>query len=132
NPPASTLFLGNLSFDCSEETLTEVFHEYGQIKGIRLPTDRETGAPKGFGYLEMTSTEEAVAAFDALQGADVAGRPVRLDYAKAREDAGGDRGGRGGGRGFGDRGDRGGRGGRGGTTNRGGFGDFSGKKVNFD
>lgn len=160
NPPASTLFVGNISFEADENTITEYFQEHGTIKAVRLPTDRETGAPKGFGYVEMDSVEEAQAAFAALQGADIAGRPIRLDYAQARTDDGsGGRGGRGGGRGgFGDRGGRGGfgrgggrggfgdRGGRGGgrgrggdrggrgrpqTTNRGGFGDFSGKKVTF-
>ena len=130
-------------------------------RGIRLPTDRETGAPKGFGYVEMESIEEATAAFEALQGADMAGRALRLDYAGARPENNdsprggrggfggrgggrggfGDRGGRGGGRGRGGFGDRGGRGGRGGRgdrggsssrgTNRGGFGDFSGKKTTF-
>jgi nucleolin len=157
NPPAQTLFVGNISFEADESTLTEYFQEHGSINSIRLPTDRETGAPKGFGYVEMGSIEEAQAAFEALQGADVAGRPIRLDYAAPRDPSsgggrggfgGGDRGGRGGrggGRGgFGDRGgrgggrgrggsDRGGRGGgRGGSFNRGGFGDFSGKKVSFD
>jgi nucleolin len=157
NPPAQTLFVGNISFDADENTLTEYFQEHGSINSIRLPTDRETGAAKGFGYVEMGSIEEAQAAFEALQGADIAGRPIRLDYAAPRDpssgggrggfggnDRGG-RGGRGGGRGgFGDRGgrgggrgrggsDRGGRGGgRGGSFNRGGFGDFSGKKVSFD
>lgn len=158
NPPSATLFVGNLSFDSTEATLTEYFQEHGGIKSIRLPTDRETGAYKGFGYIEMDSVEEAQAAFNALQGADVDGRPIRLDFAAPRDNNGGgrgggfgggrgggrggfgDRGGRGGGRGgrggFGDRGGRGGRGGarggRGGSTNRGGFGDFSGKKVSFD
>ncbi|KAM0715121.1 hypothetical protein Q7P37_009586 [Cladosporium fusiforme] len=159
NPPAATLFVGNISFEADESTLTEYFQEHGSINSIRLPTDRETGAPKGFGYVEMGSVEEAQAAFAALQGADVAGRPIRLDYAAPRAENGGggrggfggDRGGRGGGRGgrggFGDRGGRGGRGGGrggfgdrggrgggrgGGSFNRGGFGDFSGKKVSFD
>lgn len=155
NPPAQTLFVGNISFEADESTLTEYFQEHGSINSIRLPTDRETGAPKGFGYVEMGSIEEAQAAFEALQGADVAGRPIRLDYAAPRDNNnagggrggfGGDRGGRGGrggGRGgFGDRGGRGGGrggrggaprgGGRGGSFNRGGFGDFSGKKVSFD
>lgn len=152
NPPAKTLFVGNISFDADESTLTEYFQEHGSINSIRLPTDRETGAPKGFGYVEMSSIEEAQAAYEALNGVEVAGRPVRLDFAQERSNDGGSRGGfggdrggrggRGGGRGgFGDRGGRGGRGGGrggrgaprgGGSFNRGGFGDFSGKKVSFD
>ena len=124
-----------------------------------MPTDRETGAPKGFGYVTFGSIDEAKAAFDGMQGYEIAGRTVRLDYSSPRPSNGdspargrggfgggfgGGRGGRGGGRGgFGDRGGRGGgrggfggrggaRGGRGGTTNRGGFGDFAGKKTSFD
>lgn len=120
--------------------------------GIRLPTDRETGEPKGFGYVTFASIDEAKAALEAMQGAYISSRPVRLDYSQPRpqNDAGGrggfggrgrggDRGGRGrggfgGGRGRGgfDRGGRGGGRGRGGSTNRGGFGDFKGQKVSFD
>ena len=112
---------------------------------------RETGNPKGFGYVTFSSVDDAKAAFDAMVGAEISGRPVRLDYATPRPDRGEGggrgrggrggfndrgRGGRGGGRGgrggFGDRGGRGGaRGGRGGSTNRGGFGDFQGKKQTF-
>ncbi|KAJ4990194.1 Nuclear localization sequence-binding protein [Stagonosporopsis vannaccii] len=155
--PSNTLFLGNLSFDCSNEVVQEAFQEYGSISRVSLPTDRETGALKGFGYVDFSSTEEATAALEALNGAEIAGRPIRLDFAAARDDSngggrggfgggrGGGRGGFGGGRGggrggrggFGDRGGRGGRGGArggrgGGSFNRGGFGDFKGSKVSFD
>ena len=82
---AQTLFVGNISFEADESTLTQYFQEHGSINSIRLPTDRETGAPKGFGYVEMGSIEEAQAALEALQGADVAGRPIRLDYAASRD-----------------------------------------------
>lgn len=120
--------------------------------GVRLPTDRETGAPKGFGYITFSTVEEATAALDGAQGLELAGRPLRLDYSSPRPSNGdspfrGGRGGRGGGGGggrgfgrggFGDQGGRGGRGGRGGarggrgaSTNRGGFGDFSGQKTTF-
>merc|ERR1712230_348704 len=147
--PSDTLFLGNLSFDCTQEDVTEAFGPHGTVMGIRLPTDRETGAPKGFGYVTFASVEEAQGALEAMQGGYIKSRPVRLDYSQPRpqNDSPGGRGGfgggrgrgggRGGGRGFGDRGGRGGgrgggfRGGRGGTTNRGGFGDFSGTKVTF-
>ncbi|KAG9945497.1 RNA-binding domain-containing protein, partial [Aureobasidium melanogenum] len=153
--PSTTLFVGNVSFNTTTDSLTGYFSEYGSINSIRLPTDRETGAPKGFGYVEFGSVEEAKAALEGLNGADVDGRNIRLDFAAPRDNNGGgggfggrgggrggrggfnDRGGRGGGRGgrggFGDRGGRGGRGGgRGGSTNRGGFGDFQGNRVSFD
>merc|ERR1711939_1095384 len=134
--PSDTLFLGNLSFDCTQEDVTEAFGPHGTVMGIRLPTDRETGAPKGFGYVTFASVEEAQGALEAMQGGYIKSRPVRLDYSQPRPQNDSP-GGRGGGRGFGDRGGRGGgrgggfRGGRGGTTNRGGFGDFSGTKVTF-
>jgi len=158
NEPTATLWVGNISFDADQDTISQAFGEYGQLNGVRLPTDPETGAPKGFGYVEFGSVDEAKAAYDALNGADIAGRNVRLDFAAARDNSGGGRGGsprgRGGRGGFGDRGGRGGRGGfgdrggrgrgrggdrggfRGGrgasnSTNRGGFGDFQGKKVTF-
>jgi len=143
--PANTLFLGNLSFDCTNEGIQEIFAEYGTITRVSLPTDRETGSLKGFGYVDFTTTEEATAALEALNGQDVEGRAIRIDYAAPRADNGGAGGrggfggGRGGGRGgFGGRGGGrggrgGGRGGRGGfTTNRGGFGDFQGQKKSFD
>jgi nucleolin len=154
------LFVGNLSFDAGQETVSEAFGEWGTVLGVRLPTDRDTGEPKGFGYVTFSSVDEAKAALENLQGAEIAGRACRLDFSQPRPQngesggrGGGGFGGRGGGRGgfggrgggrggFGDRGgrggrgrggfgDRGGRGGRGGTTNRGGFGDFAGKKVTF-
>lgn len=150
NQPSTTLFVGNIPFGADESTVTEAFESFGTIKSVRLPTDRDTGDPKGFGYVEFYTLDEAKAAHDGMAGEMIAGRPIRLDYAGARSNDSprggfGDRGGRGGGRGrggFGDRGGRGGgrggfnaRGGRGGrgsgSTNRGGFGDFSGRKTTF-
>lgn len=132
--PSDTLFVGNISFEATAELIQETFAEYGNITRVSLPTDFETQAPKGFGYVGFTSIDEAKAALEALNGADIAGRPIRLDYAAPRVDreggggrGGGFRGGRGGdrggrGRGFGgDRGGR-GRGGFGGRGDRGGRG----------
>jgi nucleolin len=142
--PAPTLFLGNLSFECTNDAIQEIFAEYGNITRVSLPTDRDTGSLKGFGYVDFSSTEEATAALEALNGQEVEGRNIRIDYAAPRADNGGGGGfggGRGGGRGgFGDRGgrgrgrggDRGGRGRGGFGTNRGGFGDFQGQKKSFD
>lgn len=152
--PSDTIFVGNISFDATNDMISEAFQEYGTITRVSLPTDQETGAPKGFGYVGFSSVDEAQAALEALNGADIAGRAIRLDFATPRSNDGGsfrggsfgrgggrgrggfgDRGGRGGrGRGgFGDRGGRGGgRGGRGGSSyNRGGFGDFKGTKMTF-
>lgn len=139
SPESDTLFVGNIAFSADEGMIREMFSEYGSLSGVRLPTDPESGRPKGFGYVQFSSVDEARAAFNALQGGDLAGRPLRLDYSSPRP-SGGDRGGFGGGfgGGRGGRGGRGGgRGGRGGAPrgrggfNRGGFGDFSGKKTTF-
>ncbi|KAF9281929.1 hypothetical protein BGZ88_011294 [Linnemannia elongata] len=131
---SDTLFIGNLSFNATEDDIRGAFTECGEIISVRLPTDRETGQAKGFGYIQFGSIDQAKAAI-AWNGTDLAGRPCRLDYAgkKPERSEGGGFGGRGGRGGFGGgRGGRGGaRGGRGGSTNRGGFGSFQGSKVSF-
>ncbi|KEQ94648.1 hypothetical protein AUEXF2481DRAFT_53836, partial [Aureobasidium subglaciale EXF-2481] len=79
------LFVGNVSFNTTTDSLTGYFSEFGSINSIRLPTDRETGAPKGFGYVEFGSVDEAKAALEGLNGADVDGRNIRLDFAAPRD-----------------------------------------------
>lgn len=147
SPESNTLFIGNLVFGVDESAVREVFEGQGQIQGVRLPTDAETGRPKGYGYVEFSSVDEARQALNDLQGTDIGGRAIRLDFSTPRpqgERQGGGRGGfggrggrggpRGGGRGRGGFGGRGGRGGATGanSTNRGGVGEFSGKKISFD
>lgn len=110
NQPSTVLFVGNVSFDATEDGLWEVFAEYGEVKSVRLPTDRDTQRMKGYGYVEFVDVESAKKAFEGAKGMDIAGRAIRLDYATPRDDSGG---GGGGGGGFGG-GRRGGRGGRGG------------------
>jgi nucleolin len=85
NEPSATLFVGNLSFSVVEDTLYDVFGEFGSIKGVRLPKDRESGDAKGFGYVEFTHVEDAQKALEAMNGKDVNGRAVRLDYTKPRD-----------------------------------------------
>ncbi|KAI0084189.1 hypothetical protein BDY19DRAFT_898821 [Irpex rosettiformis] len=152
SPPSSVLFVGNLSFDATEDAVWEAFGEFGDIKSVRLPTDRDTGRPKGFGYVEFTDIEAAKKAFEGLSGQEIAGRAIRLDYSQPRDNDGGGRGGRGGfgGGGFGGRGGGGGRGfgggrGRGGDRGRGrgggrgsrggprtgGIANFEGRKTTF-
>ena len=132
--PSNTLFVGNVSFDANEDMLWEVFAEYGDIVGVRVPTDRDTGKMKGCAYVEFSDIESAKAALEGANGKDIGGRYVRLDFAAPKGTFGGGDRGRGG-RGFGDRGfgGRGGRGGergrgrgRGGFGERGGFGDRGG------
>ncbi len=101
--PASTLFVGNLSFNSTEDSLWEVFATYGDVKSVRLPTDRETGNPKGFGYVEFTDIEAAKKAFEGATGTEVDGRAIRIDYSQPRDNSGGGFNARGGGGGGGGR-----------------------------
>ena len=84
--PSTVLFVGNVSFDTTEDALWEIFAEYGDVKSIRLPTDRETQRPKGFGYVEFTDIEAAKKAFEGANGQEIRGRNVRLDYSQPRSD----------------------------------------------
>lgn len=102
NPPCTTLWVGNMAFSSNEDSLYNAFGEYGAVQSVRLPTDRETGAPKGFAYVQFETVESAQAALDAWKGQELDGRALRLDFAPPRDEnrqQGGDRGGRGGGRG---------------------------------
>jgi RNA recognition motif-containing protein len=105
------LYVGNLSFDTNEATLTSAFEKDGRkVASVSIVTDRDTGRPRGFAFVEMVSEGDAQAAIKALDGADVDGRTLRVNEAEERKPrSGGGGGGGGGGRG-GDRGgDRGGR-----------------------
>lgn len=132
--PSSTLFIGNLSFSVNEDMVWESFNDYG-VKNVRLPTDRDTGKFKGFGYVEFEDIDGAKKAFDAMKGQEIDGRTIRLDFSQPRDNSGGGggggRGGFGGGRGggFGGRGGGGfgGRGGGRGGGDRGGRGGGRGR-----
>lgn len=91
-----SIYVGNLSYQVTEENLNAVFKEYGTVKRIQLPTDRETGRLRGFGFVEMSSEEEEAKAIEALDGAEWMGRDLKVNKAKPREDnkgsfGGGDR-----------------------------------------
>ena len=104
------LYVGNIPFSCTEADLRDLFGRHGTVTSVKVITDRETGRPRGFAFVEMDATG-AQEAMRALDGSQFGGRPMRVNEAMERErggDRGGDRGGRGGDRG----GDRGGRGGR--------------------
>src|SRR5207302_4640553 len=112
------IFVGNLSFNTSEDELRQMFEPFGQVDRISIMTDRDTGRSRGFGFVEMASNEDGDKAITALNGSQVGGRTLNVNEARPKtEHAGGggrDRGGRGGDRG----GDRGGRGGGGGGRGR--------------
>ncbi len=94
-----SIYVGNLSYEVKQDDLNEVFAEYGTVKRVQLPTDRETGQPRGFGFVEMENEAEEAAAIEALDGAEWMGREIKVNKAKPREDrsSGGNRGGYGGG-----------------------------------
>jgi RNA recognition motif-containing protein len=83
-----SVYIGNLSYEVTEEDLSAVFAEYGTVKRIQLPTDRETGRMRGFGFVEMSSETEEQAAIDALDGAEWMGRDLKVNKARPRENRG--------------------------------------------
>lgn len=112
------LFVGNLSFNVTENELQDTFAQYGTVLEANLMTDRMTGRPRGFGFVTMSTEEEAQKAVQALNGFTLDNRALTVNVARPREErpgggGGGPRrgGGGGGGGGRGDRGDRGDRGG---------------------
>jgi RNA recognition motif-containing protein len=84
-----SIYVGNLSYDVTDADLTEVFAEYGSVKRVQLPTDRETGRLRGFGFVEMSEDAEEAAAIEALDGAEWMGRDMKVNKAKPRENRGG-------------------------------------------
>lgn len=81
-----SIYVGNLSYNVTQEDLTSVFGEYGTVKRVHLPADRETGRPRGFGFVEMATDQEEDAAIEALDGAEWMGRDLKVNKAKPRED----------------------------------------------
>jgi RNA recognition motif-containing protein len=81
-----SVYVGNLSYEVTEENLNAVFAEYGSVKRVQLPTDRETGRLRGFGFVEMGTDAEETTAIEALDGAEWMGRDLKVNKAKPRED----------------------------------------------
>jgi RNA recognition motif-containing protein len=109
------LYVGNLPFSATDDSLMEVFSQAGQVESAKIITDRDTGRSKGFGFVEMSTDEEAQQAITKFNGVDFEGRSLTVTEARPmapREGGGGGRGFGGGGR------DRGGRGGGGGGRQR--------------
>ena len=86
------IYVGNLPFTSTEADVERLFTAHGEVISVALPTDRETGRPRGFGFVEM-SGEDAPKAIQALNGADFGGRSLNVNEAKPREDRGGGGGG---------------------------------------
>jgi len=79
-----TIYVGNLSFKATEQDLKKVFSEYGSVKRITLPMDRETGRMRGFAFVEMMEDEAEDRAITALDGAEWMGRQLRVNKARPR------------------------------------------------
>jgi RNA recognition motif-containing protein len=83
------LFVGNLSFNTTENDLRDAFAEHGSVDEAKLMTDRDTGRPRGFGFVTMSTAEEAQTAIDALNGKQLDGRALTVNVAKPREERSG-------------------------------------------
>ena len=83
-----SLYVGNLSYEVTQDNLQTVFAEYGTVRQVKLPTDRETGQMRGFAFVEMSTETEELAAIEALDGAEWMGRALNVNQAKPREDRG--------------------------------------------
>jgi cold-inducible RNA-binding protein len=102
---SAKIYAGNLSYDVDNMSLDEMFKPFGTVVSAQVIMDRDSGRSKGFGFVEMSSDEEAKAAIDALNGKEIGGRAITVNEAKPREDrprsgggrSGGGRGGFGGG-----------------------------------
>ena len=81
-----SIYIGNLSYQVTEEDLKLAFAEYGKVSRVQLPTDRETGRPRGFAFVEMETEAQETAAIEALDGAEWMGRDLKVNKAKPREE----------------------------------------------
>jgi RNA recognition motif-containing protein len=83
-----SIYVGNLSYDATQDNLTQIFAEYGTVNRVQLPTDRETGRLRGFAFVEMGTEAEETAAIEALDGAEWMGRDLKVNKARPREERG--------------------------------------------
>jgi len=79
------LYVGNISYGTTKETLEKTFAEHGEVTGVNIITDRQTGRPKGFAFVEMATPEAAEAAKEALNGLELDGRTLNVDNAREQE-----------------------------------------------
>jgi RNA recognition motif-containing protein len=124
------LYVGNLSYSTTKETLEKAFGAHGEVVSVNIITDRQTGRPKGFAFVEMSTPEEGDAAKLALNGTDLEGRSINVDNAREQEQRKPGYGGGGGGGGYGG-GGYGGGGSRGGGGGGGGYGGGGGSRGGY-
>ena len=85
------VFVGNLDFNTTEESIRSLFQPYGAIESVRVATDRDTGRSRGFAFVEMTDPAEADRAIEALNGTDLGGRSLNINEARPKTHGGGSR-----------------------------------------
>jgi RNA recognition motif-containing protein len=83
----NNLYVGNLSYDTTEDTLRTLFAEYGEIESVNLITDRYTGRSRGFAFVEMSTEEAAQQAMSGMNGKQVDDREIKVDKAKPKSDS---------------------------------------------
>ncbi|HEY9821772.1 MAG TPA: RNA-binding protein [Candidatus Sericytochromatia bacterium] len=83
-----SIYVGNLPFSASQEDVSSIFAEYGTVKSVQIPTDRETGRVRGFAFVEMETDAEETAAIEALDGAEWMSRELKVNKAKPRTERG--------------------------------------------
>ncbi|MDR0621909.1 MAG: RNA-binding protein [Deltaproteobacteria bacterium] len=87
-----TIYVGNLPFSSTQAEISDLFSRFGTVHSVNLISDRETGRPRGFGFVEM-DPDQAQAAIEALNGSELGGRSLRVNEARGREERGGRSGG---------------------------------------
>lgn len=92
------IYVGNMSFNTTEDEIRKAFEAFGEVSTINIIKDKYSGEPKGFGFVEMSGKEEAMAAISGLNNQDLNGRALNVNEARPRTEGGGNRGGGGGGR----------------------------------
>jgi len=83
------LYVGNLSYNTTQDTLSSEFSGHGEVEEVAVITDRETGRPRGFAFVTMTNDEEARAAIEGLNGREIDGRTITVNEARPKTDRGG-------------------------------------------
>jgi RNA recognition motif-containing protein len=81
-----SIYVGNLSYDVTQDDLDRVFAEYGTVNRVSIPTDRESGRPRGFAFVEMSAESEETAAIQDLDGAEWMGRSMKVNKARPRNE----------------------------------------------
>jgi RNA recognition motif-containing protein len=84
-----TIYIGNLSYKATEEDLKSIFEDYGAVKRVVLPSDRETGRMRGFAFVEMSDDASEDKAIENLDGADWMGRTLKVNKARPKDESGG-------------------------------------------